>query len=98
MFYVAHQTPALRRVTSLPIVFTVRTALQGGAFPDHAEKEAIDLLDLAIRMGVEYIDVEITWTEEWIVELSSRKGSSQIIASWQDHSGNMKWNGAMVKE
>jgi len=67
---------------------------QGGAFPDHAEREAFDLLNLALRMGVEYIDVEISWPEKRIRDLSSRKGASQIIASWHDWSGKMKWNGA----
>jgi pentafunctional AROM polypeptide len=71
---------------------------QGGSFPDTAEKEAIDLLDLALRLGVEYIDVEITLPQKKIRELISRKGSSQIIASWHDWSGKIKWNGPLVKE
>jgi pentafunctional AROM polypeptide len=96
--YVSSQVAALRRVTSLPIVFTVRTVSQGGSFPDTAEMEAIDLLDLALRLGVEYIDVEITLPHKKIRELISRKGSSQIIASWHDWSGKMKWNSALVKE
>lgn len=96
--YVANQLAALRHVTTLPILYTVRTVSQGGAFPDHAEREAFDLLNLALRMGVEYIDVEISWPEKRIRDLSSRKGASQIIASWHDWSGKMKWNGAQVKE
>ncbi|KAF9471492.1 hypothetical protein BDN70DRAFT_938910 [Pholiota conissans] len=62
--YVQEQVSALRRVSSLPIVFTVRTKSQGGAFPDSAEKESIDLLKLALQMGVEYIDVEIILPEK----------------------------------
>jgi pentafunctional AROM polypeptide len=49
-------------------------------------------------MGVEYIDVEISWPEKRILDLSSRKGTSQVIASWHDWSGKMKWNGAQIKE
>ncbi|RDB26638.1 Pentafunctional AROM polypeptide [Hypsizygus marmoreus] len=96
--YVSDQIAALRRVTSLPIVYTVRTIPQGGSFPDTAEKEAFELLDLALRVGVEYIDVEITLPEKYIWNLISRKGSSQIIASWHDWSGKVKWNSALVKE
>ncbi|KAF8234540.1 Shikimate dehydrogenase [Tricholoma matsutake] len=96
--YVSDQVAALRRVTSLPLVFTVRTVSQGGSFPDTAEKEAIDLLDLALRLGIEYVDVEITLPQKKIRELISRKGSSQIIASWHDWSGKMKWNSSLVKE
>ena len=62
--YVKRQIAALRRKTTLPIVFTVRTASQGGWFPDHAEKEAFELFLTAVRLGAEYIDVEISWSEK----------------------------------
>ncbi|KAH7912894.1 EPSP synthase-domain-containing protein [Hygrophoropsis aurantiaca] len=95
--YVTEQLSALRRSTSLPIVFTVRTVSQGGSFPDKSETEAFDLLALAIRLGVEYVDVEISWPEKRVKELGLRKGNSQIIASWHDWSGKMKWNEDVVK-
>ncbi|CAE6445533.1 unnamed protein product [Rhizoctonia solani] len=98
MDFVATQLSALRHTSSLPVVFTVRTASQGGAFPDTAEKEAFALYNLALRHGVEYIDVEISWSDKKIHDLAARKGASQIIASWHDWSGNMKWNGPAVKE
>jgi len=79
-------------VSSLPIGYTVRAQSQGGVFPDKAVKEAFDLLHLALRLGVEYIDVEISLPEKNIRDLVSRKGNSRIIASWQDWSGNMKWD------
>lgn len=96
--YVQHQVSVLRRLTSLPIVFTVRTVSQGGAFPDAAQKESIELLRLALAMGVEYIDVEITLPEKRLKDLNARKGFSKIIASYHDWSGNLKWNSALVKE
>jgi pentafunctional AROM polypeptide len=94
--YVAEQVAAIRRVSSLPIVYTVRTSSQGGAFPDKAVKEAFDLFRLALRLGVEYVDVEITWPEKNIRDLVSRKGSSKILASWHDWSGNLKWDSPSV--
>ncbi|TFK47276.1 Shikimate dehydrogenase [Heliocybe sulcata] len=96
--YVTEQVAALRRTTSLPIVFTVRTVSQGGSFPDGDEKAAFELFNLALRLGVEYVDVEISWPEKRIKSLASRKGNSQIIASWHDWSGKMKWNSVDVKE
>ncbi|KAF5310130.1 hypothetical protein D9619_010374 [Psilocybe cf. subviscida] len=96
--YVQHQVSALRRLTSLPIVFTVRTVSQGGAFPDAAQKESIELLRLALAIGVEYIDAEITLPEKQLKDLSARKGFSKIIASYHDWSGNLKWDSALVKE
>lgn len=90
--YVSQQIAALRQKTSLPIVFTVRTASQGGSFPDKAEKEAFELFHTALRLGVEYIDVEISWPKKQVDALIARKGSSQIIASWHDWSGNLQWD------
>ncbi|KAJ7267449.1 Shikimate dehydrogenase [Mycena rebaudengoi] len=96
--YVEDQIAALRRTTTLPLIFTVRTVSQGGAFPDDAQKEAFELLKLALAVGIEYLDVEISLPEAMIQELISRKGHSQIIASWHDWSGKMKWDGPLVKE
>ncbi|KAI9057708.1 aromatic amino acid family biosynthesis-like protein [Trametes sanguinea] len=95
--YVTEQITALRHKTSLPLIFTVRTTSQGGQFPDHAEKEAFELFLTAVRLGVEYIDVEISWSEKNIQDLVARKGHSQIIASWHDWSGNMHWDGKPVE-
>ena len=96
--YVAEQVAHLRRVTGLPIVFTVRTKSQGGAFPDKAEKEALALLNAGLCLGAECLGVEILLPEKGTRELVSKKVTSQIIASWHDRSGGMKWNGPGVKE
>ncbi|EJD07924.1 Pentafunctional AroM protein [Fomitiporia mediterranea MF3/22] len=96
--YVIEQLAALRQKTSLPIVFTVRSVSQGGSHPDGAEAEALALFNVAVRMGCEYIDVELAWNDARIREFAQRKGNSQIIASWHDWSGNMKWDGPQVKE
>ena len=96
--YVASQLAALRLATSLPIVFTVRTVSQGGSFPDAAEAEAFELFDLAVRAGVEYIDVEISWSAKRISGLVSTKGQTKVIASWHDWSGKLAWDGTEVKQ
>ncbi|RDX49432.1 aromatic amino acid family biosynthesis-like protein [Lentinus brumalis] len=95
--YVSNQVAALRHKTTLPIIFTVRTVSQGGQFPDHAEKEAFELFIAAVRLGIEYIDIEISWSEENILDLIARKGQSKIIASWHDWSGNMRWDDKPVE-
>ncbi|TFK19609.1 Shikimate dehydrogenase [Coprinopsis marcescibilis] len=96
--YVSEQISALRRVTTLPIVFTVRTKSQGGQFPDSAEKEALEVLNAGLRLGIEYLDVEISLPKKQVAQLVARKGSSLIVASWHDWSGAMKWDGPVVKE
>ena len=96
--YVQQQVSALRRVSSLPVVYTVRTKSQGGAFPDAAVKEAVELLKLGLQVGVEYLDVEITLPEKSIKELNVQKGFSKIIASWHDCSGKVRWDSPLMKE
>ncbi|KAI6121235.1 hypothetical protein F5141DRAFT_1210914 [Pisolithus sp. B1] len=95
--YVSSQVFALRRATTLPIVFTVRTVSQGGAFPDDAPVEAGKLLKLALRLGVEYVDVETTLPPPLIQEIVSLKGSSQIVASFHDWTGSVKWDSVTMK-
>lgn len=96
--YVANQLAALRQLSALPIVYTVRTVSQGGAFPDGAEDEAFALYELGIKAGCEYVDVEITWNLRRLRDLYKRKGSSKIISSFHDWSGSMKWDGDLVRE
>ena len=90
--YVALQVAQLRQATDLPIVFTVRTNSQGGMFPDNAEDEMFELLQLGIRLGCEYVDIECGWDSDKIQGLVELKGHTKIIASWHDWSGNLKWN------
>ena len=96
--YVASQLATLRLATSLPVVFTIRTASQGGSFPDAAEAEAFELFDLAVRAGVEYVDVEISWPAKRISDLVSKRGRAKIIASWHDWSGQLAWDGTEVMQ
>ena len=96
--YVTSQLATLRLATSLPIVFTVRTVSQGGSFPDAAEAEAFELFDLAVRAGVEYVDVEISWSARRISNLISKRGRTKIIASWHDWSGKLAWDGIEVMQ
>ncbi|KAI0749039.1 hypothetical protein C8Q74DRAFT_1394706 [Fomes fomentarius] len=68
--------------TTLPIIFTVRTVSQGGQFPDHAEKEAFELLLTADRLGVDILGLTA-------IRQSSRLGTTG--------SGDMYWTGKPVE-
>ncbi|KAI0749061.1 hypothetical protein C8Q74DRAFT_1394730 [Fomes fomentarius] len=92
--YVSNQIAALRHKTTLPIIFTVRTVSQGGQFPDHAEKEAFELLLTADRLGVEYIDLETSWSEKSILGLTAIRQSSRLGTTG---SGDMYWTGKPVE-
>lgn len=90
--FVAAQLAALRQRSTLPIVFTVRTQSQGGMFPDDAEDAAFALMELAIKSGCEYVDLECRWSPARMHKLVKAKQSSLIICSWHDWTGRLKWD------
>ncbi|OAX85375.1 pentafunctional AROM polypeptide [Emergomyces africanus] len=89
--YVAEQISLLRSRVSVPLVFTVRTKSQGGRFPDDAYDAALQLYRLAIRMGSEFVDLEISFPEELLRTVTKMKGFSKIIASHHDPKGELSW-------
>lgn len=96
--FVGVQVALLRAAAKIPIVFTVRTQSQGGRFPDDDYEGAAALYKVAARMGVEYIDVELTWPEEVIQGVVAQKGASHVIASHHDPQGALSWkNGAWIQ-
>ncbi|GBC05867.1 hypothetical protein RclHR1_06490002 [Rhizophagus clarus] len=95
--YICGQLASLRRSSSLPIIFTVRSQSQGGKYPDTQETEYFNLLEQAIKNGCEYVDVEIHKSPTLIENLIKMKGDTKIIASWHDLTGTMKWDGEEVR-
>lgn len=79
--YVKEQLQALQAMSSLPILFTIRTKSQGGKFPDDSSQQALDLIILAVDCGVAYIDVEIEWPKTMLQEITTRKGDDLQIES-----------------
>ncbi|CAO1617456.1 unnamed protein product [Sympodiomycopsis kandeliae] len=92
--YVASQLTALRLFSNLPVVYTVRTVSQGGMFPDEAEDEYFALIEQGIRMGVEYVDLQITGNPARLAEVRAQRGPTKILASWHDWTGGFKWSSA----
>ncbi|APA15583.1 hypothetical protein SS1G_13550 [Sclerotinia sclerotiorum 1980 UF-70] len=89
--FLSVQIAHLRSVVHLPVIFTVRTVSQGGRFPDAAHEEALKLYKLAVKMGIEYIDLEIAFPDELLQEVTEAKGFSRIIASHHDPQGTLSW-------
>ncbi|KAL8660201.1 MAG: hypothetical protein Q9226_000002 [Calogaya cf. arnoldii] len=95
--FVASQVAVLRCSSSLPIIFTVRTQSQGGKMPDNAHQDIRDLLNLALRMGVEFLDLEISLPEDFLRAISESKHNTKIIASHHDPNDILSWsNGSWV--
>ncbi|CAK7567968.1 MAG: 3-dehydroquinate dehydratase (3-dehydroquinase) [Sporothrix epigloea] len=76
---------------NVPIIFTVRTESQGGRFPDKDYDQALALYRAAIRLGVEYIDIEMTMPDHVVQAVMKEKGASWIIASHHDPKGSLSW-------
>ena len=96
--YVALQITQLRQTTELPIIFTVRTLHQGGLFPADEEDAWFELLELGIRLGCEYVDVEVGRNVARTQALVANKGYTKLIGSWCDETGLIKWNSPDVVE
>lgn len=95
--FVIDQLALLRTVITIPLIFTLRTKSQGGKFPDEAYNEAQQLYRTALRLGVEFVDLEMTMPEEILREVSENRGFTRIIASHHDPQGQLSWsNGSWI--
>lgn len=98
--YVTSQLSLLRATVPLPVVFTIRTKSQGGNFPDSAHKEALALYHRAIKMGTEFVDLEVAFPDWLLHEVLELKNNSfsKIIASHHDPKGELSWskNGSWI--
>ncbi|KAI8988454.1 hypothetical protein BDF20DRAFT_815668 [Mycotypha africana] len=95
--YVGEQLAMLRRTVSIPVIYTVRSKGQAGAFPDDDEKGMFDLLEWGLRWGCEYVDVEMCWNPSTIETFIAKKGESLIISSWHDVQNNTPWDGKGIQ-
>lgn len=95
--FVANQVAILRASSSLPIIFTVRTKSQGGRMPDDAHESIQNLLCLALRSGIEFLDLEISLPDAILQTISHLKKNTKIIASHHDPKDTLSWsNGSWV--
>lgn len=90
--YVSEQFAIVRQASPLPLIFTVRTHGQGGLFPPSEEEAAKRLMLLALSWGVEYLDVELGWSDLTIAEVVANRGFSKLIGSHHDLSGSLSWD------
>ncbi|PLW27304.1 hypothetical protein PCANC_26112 [Puccinia coronata f. sp. avenae] len=96
--FVMKQVAALRRLTTLPIIYTVRTCSQGGMFPDDKQEDWCKLTVMGFRTGCEYVDVELGLSPEQSKALFRQKGHSKIIASYHDLSGCLQWSSSEMTQ
>jgi 3-dehydroquinate dehydratase-1 len=69
-----------------PVIATNRPAGQGGRWQG-PEEERQRLLEEAIDLGADFLDVELTADAAWRRDLWDRRGQAKIILSWHDFAG-----------
>lgn len=90
--YVGNQVALLRATLDLPIIFTIRSVSQAGKFPDHETKHMMQLYRLALRMGVEFLDIEMRLPDDLLRVLVANKGQTKLIASHHDPRAELCWD------
>jgi len=95
--FLEEQVANVRSMTNLPLIFTLRTKSQGGSFPDEDQEGALRIYKKALRMGFEFLDLEISWPREILEEVTKLKKYTKIIASHHDPKGDLRWdNGTWI--
>ena len=89
--FVVRQVALLRQITSLPIIFTVRTLSQGGKYSDVDHEAIYLLLEQGLGCAVEFLDVEMSLPETTIQKIVAKKGFTKIIASYHDTKHDIEW-------
>ncbi|KAI9187904.1 3-dehydroquinate dehydratase (3-dehydroquinase) [Blastocladiella emersonii ATCC 22665] len=81
-------------VPGLPVVFTVRTVSQAGAWPDADVDGAVALLEAAIRWGAEIVDVETTLPMPVLKRLQDQAAARGVLTltSYHDAKGAFPWS------
>jgi pentafunctional AROM polypeptide len=90
--FLIEQIALLRASTPLPLIFTLRSRSQGGAFPDEAVQEAVNLYRIALRMGFDFVDLELTAPKEVKDFVLHHRKMCVIIASHHDPKGELSWS------
>ena len=89
--FVADQTATLRKYVNLPIIYTIKTESQGGKFSDHEVEQIEELSYLGIKLGVEYLDIQLNYPNGLIHKIMERKAFTRIIGSYHQYSGHLNW-------
>ena len=78
--------PRLLRPPRGPIMVTNRLPGEGGRWQGE-EQERRRLLEEAVTLRAEYVDVEFNADPDWRREIMAGRGNSKIILSWHDFQG-----------
>ena len=89
--FLIEQVAQLRASSTLPLIFTLRTKSQGGRFPDDDSKRALTLYRVGLRMGFDFVDLELTAADDLKSFVLGHRKMCTIIASHHDPKGQLSW-------
>ncbi|EGP91057.1 AROM pentafunctional protein, ARO1 [Zymoseptoria tritici IPO323] len=93
--FLKDQVSLLRASSRLPLIFTLRSVSQGGRFPDGDVERAVALYREGLRMGFDFVDLELTSPPEVKEYVLNHRKMCIIIASHHDPKATLSWaNGA----
>ncbi|MDD3580806.1 MAG: type I 3-dehydroquinate dehydratase [Desulfobacca sp.] len=78
--------PSILKPRPGPVIVTNRLPQEGGQWQG-SEADRQRLLEKALQLGVEYLDVELRAESRWRDDLLKRRGQTKIILSWHDFQG-----------
>lgn len=94
--FVSEQFANVRRHSSLPIIYHVGTVGQQGCFParpgdSRSEDDYFNLLYHGLRLGTEYLIVELQYSDQKIRDLIAVKGATKIIGLYHETRQGGEW-------
>ncbi|KAK3673308.1 3-dehydroquinate dehydratase (3-dehydroquinase) [Recurvomyces mirabilis] len=92
--FLVDQIALLRANTTLPLIFTLRSASQGGRWPEAKIEQALSLYRVGLRMGFDFVDLELTAPQEVKDFVFKHRKMCNIIASHHDPKSQMSWSNA----
>lgn len=102
--YLSFQVATLRRHSSLPILFMIRTKSQTGKYPDVDPdntpllESLVSFLRHALRLGVEYVELELQYPRSVIESIVPIKGNSSIIGAFFDWQDKHQWESPEMRQ
>ena len=91
---IARQVALIRRKLGVPIIYHVEGDPRGERRRQPAEKNAMDaeLLDLGLRLGVDYISIDLQRDEALVSRVLQHRGRSKVIGNyWYMGFGALTW-------
>lgn len=79
-----HELMSLRWNSPLPLLFTLRSQIEGGSFGG-SEAEALALTRVALSSGVDLVDVEHRWLRNEASGIQSAGGWRRLLQRYQGH-------------